>query len=507
MTTSILRFHNDAEIAQAIETSRQTFKAGHTKPLKFRRHQLEQLWRLLDDNQETLCEAVYKDLHKHKNETQLGEIVPSKEEVADALEHLEEWAKDEKVSAQSIVNKFGVECYKRKEPKGSVLIIAPWNYPIFLTIGPLVGAIAAGCTAVIKPSEVAPHSAKLMTELFPRYLDSQAYIVINGAAHETTKLLESKWDHIFYTGNGVVAKIIMKAAAQHLTSVTLELGGKSPVIIDEHANMALAAKRIAFGKTFNAGQTCVAPDYLLLTQKAEEKFVPELKRALQDMYGANPQASTDYARIVNNRHFHRLTKVLNENQSGEIVIGGQTDEKDLYIAPTVITGVDREDKLMEDEIFGPLLPAIRVADVDDAIEYINSKDDPLALYVFSSNKKLSKKVMDNTRSGAVVINETLMHVAEGALPFGGTGPSGLGSYHSKNSFDAFTHERSTMVKMLNPMTEAVVAVRYAPYTAVNLKLAKFALERVPKFKKNFVLKHLKWIVIALIFGIGYKRLA
>ncbi|KAF9197614.1 Aldehyde dehydrogenase [Haplosporangium sp. Z 27] len=504
--SSILQFNTEAEINQAVETSRQTFKSGYTKPLKFRRHQLQQLWRLLDENTDAIVEAVNKDLRKHRNETMLGEIVPSKEEINDALEHLDEWAKDERVSP-AFVNKIGSVCLKRKEPKGSTLLISPWNYPIFLTFGPLVGAIAAGCTAVIKPSEVAPHSAKLMTELFPRYIDSRAYIVINGAAHETTKLLEHKWDHIFYTGNGTVAKIIMKAAAQHLTSLTLELGGKSPAIIDENASMDIVAKRIAFGKTFNAGQTCVAPDYILLTAKAEEKFVPALKRALTDMFGANPQASTDFARIINNRHFHRLSKVLTENKSGDIVIGGQTDEKDLYIAPTVIANVDREDKLMEDELFGPLLPMIRVADVDDAIEYINSKDTPLALYVFSSNKKLAKKVLDSTNSGGAVINDTLMHVAEGSLPFGGFGPSGMGSYHGKRSFDAFTHERSTMIKDLNPVGEAMTAVRYAPYTKTNLKLARIFLESVPSFKKSFVIRHLKWIVIALIFGIGAKKIS
>ncbi|KAF9917892.1 Aldehyde dehydrogenase [Lobosporangium transversale] len=506
MTTSILQFNNEAEIAQAVETSRQTFKAGYTKPIKFRRHQLEQLWLLLDENQDAICDAVFKDLHKHRNETQLGEIAPSKEEIRDALEHVDEWARDEKVAPFSLVNKFGVTCYMRKEPKGSTLIISPWNYPIYLTMGPLVGALVAGCTAIVKPSEVAPHSAKLLTDLLPRYLDSRAYIIINGGAHETTKLLEYKWDHIFYTGNGTVAKIIMKAAAEHLTPVTLELGGKSPVFVDEDTNMAIAAKRIAFGKTFNAGQTCVAPDYLLLTAKAEERLVPELKKTLKEMYGENPQAS-DFARIINNRHFHRLTNVLKGNKSGKIVVGGQTDEKDLYIAPTVITGVDREDKLMEDELFGPFLPIIRVADVDDAIEFINSKDDPLALYIFSTNKKLTKKILDSTRSGGVVINDTLMHVTEGALPFGGIGPSGLGSYHGKKSFDAFTHERSILVKQLNIVSEAVLKARYPPYTSINLKLGRFALEGVPHFRKNFIMKYFKWIVIALIFGIGYKRIA
>ncbi|KAG0319236.1 Aldehyde dehydrogenase, partial [Linnemannia gamsii] len=466
----------------ATETARQTFRSGITRPLKYRRHQLEQLWRLIDDNTDLIIEALKKDLHKHKNETILGELIPSKEEINDALEHLEEWAKDEKV-VPALVNRVGVTCLKRKEPKGATLIISPWNYPFFLTIGPLVGAIAAGCTAVIKPSEVAPHSANVMTDLFARYLDNSAYIVINGAAQETTKLLEYKWDHIFYTGNGMVAKIIMRAAAQHLTSLTLELGGKSPAIIDEHANLTVAAKRIAFGKTFNAGQTCVAPDYVLITAKAQDKFVQELKKAFDEL------------------------KVLHENKSGDIVIGGETDENDLYIAPTVIANVDRDDKLMEDELFGPLLPMIQVADVDDAIEYINSKDEPLALYIFSSNKKFANKVMDSTRSGAILVNDTLMHVAEGNLPFGGTGPSGMGSYHGKKSFDAFSHERSTMVKDLNVVSEAAMSVRYAPYNDTNLKVARMVLESVPRFKKSFVLKHFKWVVIALIFGIGLKRFA
>ncbi|KAI8594380.1 Aldehyde/histidinol dehydrogenase [Dissophora ornata] len=248
-------------------------------------------------------------------------------------------------------------------------------------------------------------------------------------------------------------------------------------------------------------------DYLLVTAKAEEKFVPALKKALQEMFGANPQDSPDYARIVNNRHFHRLSKVLEENKSGEIVIGGQRDEKDLYIAPTVIAGVDREDKLMEDEIFGPFLPVIRVADVDDAIEFINSKDDPLALYIFSNNKKFVNKVVDSTRSGAVSVNETLMHVTEGALPFGGIGPSGMGSYHGKKSFDAFTHERSTMIKNMNPALEAALAVRYAPYNNTNLKLARVFMESVPWFKKSFFLKYFKWIALALVLGVGYKRIA
>ncbi|KAF9932143.1 Aldehyde dehydrogenase [Linnemannia zychae] len=485
-------------------TVRQTFKSGYTRPLKYRLHQLEQLWRLIDENTDTLCDALYKDLRKSRNEAILGEFVTVKEDINDALVHLEEWAKDERTTP-ALMNRFGTTCIKRKEPKGAALIIGAWNYPVYLTFGPLVGALAAGCTAVLKPSEVSAHAAALITELVPRYLDNKAYIVINGGPAETTQLLDQKWDHIFYTGNGTVGKIIMKAAAKHLTSLTLELGGKSPVVIDENANMDVAAKRIAFGKSFNSGQTCVAPDYVLVTPKAEEKLIPALKKAYQDMYGSNPQTSKDYGRIVNARHFKRLQNVLNENKSGDVVIGGQTDESDLYIAPTVIANVERDDKLMEDEIFGPLLPLIRVTDVDDAIEYINSKDEPLSLYIFSTNKKYIKKVLDSTRSGGVLVNDTLMHVSEGTLPFGGTGPSGMGAYHGKSSFDAFTHVRSTMIKGLSPLIESAMTVRYAPYSSQNLNLGRMLMETVPNFKKGFVRKYIKWIVIALLFGVHYAR--
>ncbi|KAK3820348.1 MAG: Aldehyde/histidinol dehydrogenase, partial [Benniella sp.] len=486
-----------------VSDSRVTFQSGYTRPLKFRRHQLQQLWRLLDENQDAICEALYKDLHKHKNEALLAEISTSKEEINTTLEHLEEWARDEKVTP-SMVNQDAT-CLRRKEPKGSTLIIAPWNYPVYLVIVPLIGAIAAGCTAVVKPSEVTPHSAQVLTDLLHRYLDNKAYIVINGAVEETTLLLQQKWDHIFYTGNSAVAKIVMRAATEHLCSLTLELGGKSPAIIDENANMDVVARRLAFGKTYNTGQTCVAPDYALVTEKGEEKLIPALKRAFKDFYGDNPQESKSYGRIVNVRHFKRLCDTLMQNKSGDIVIGGQADEDDLYIAPTVISNVARDDKLMEDELFGPLLPLIRVTDVDDAIEYINSKHDPLALYVFSSNKKFVNKVLESTRSGGALVNDTLVHVMEGNLPFGGIGNSGMGSYHGKESFDAFTHVRAVMIRGLNPVLEKFNNMRYAPHTKQKLTLAVWALETVPHFKKGFIAKYIRWIVLAVIFGAGYRR--
>ncbi|CAO3574536.1 unnamed protein product [Mortierella alpina] len=506
MASTHLEYSNEAAIALAFRASQMTFKSGHTRPTAFRRRQLEQLWQLVDDNVDRLCGAMYHDLRKPRFESEAMELLILKQEINDALVYLDEWVKDEKTKP-SLANRFGSVCLKRKEPKGTVLIIGAWNYPVSLAFAPLVGAIAAGCTAVIKPSELAPSTAKIISDLLPRYLDNDAFHVINGGAHETTKLLAQKWDHIFYTGNGAVAKIVMKAAAKHLTSLTLELGGKNPVVIDENTNMTVAAKRVVFGKMMNAGQTCVAPDYVLITAKAEAKFIAALKEALLTMFGENPQVSEDFGRIVNDRHFKRLHKMLTEGKSHDIAIGGQTDESDLYVAPTVIANVERDDILMQDEIFGPLLPLVRVVDIDDAIEFINSMDEPLALYIFSSNKKLVKKVLDSTRSGGVLVNDTMMHVGERTLPFGGTGSSGMGNYRGEFSFLAFTHVRSTMIKDMSPVSEAAMSLRYAPYNSTKIMLAKLALERVPDFKRGFVAKHLKWIALMLVFGIAYRRAA
>ncbi|KAG0196671.1 Aldehyde dehydrogenase [Mortierella sp. GBA30] len=514
MTHSVLEYKSEEHILQAVHASQAAFKTGLTRVLEFRRRQLEQLWRMLDENTEEFCEALYQDLKKPRFESLIAEVYGTKQDIYDAMVHLNEWAKDER-TAPSLLNRFGTTCIKRKEPKGTVLIIGAWNYPVNLVLAPLAGAIAAGCTAVVKPSELSPYIAKLLSELLPQYLDDKAFHIINGAVHQTTKLLEQKWDHIFYTGSGAVGKIIMKAAAENLTSVTLELGGKSPVIVDENADMTLAAHRILFGKMANAGQTCVAPDYVLITAKAQADFITALRQGVRSMFGDNPQNSKDLGRIVNSRHFDRLTRVLKENISGEVVIGGEMDEKDLYIAPTVVANVAKNDKLMQEEIFGPILPLVQVADIDDAIQYVNSKDEPLALYVFSSDKKFVKKVLDSTRSGGVLVNDTMMHVSENTLPFGGIGPSGMGNYHGHSSFLAFTHIRSTMYKNLSPLSECIERGRYAPYDDKKLRVARMVIERTPPFKQGFVLRNVKsitllfvFVVLALIiFGVTYRRLA
>ncbi|KAF9200386.1 Aldehyde dehydrogenase, partial [Haplosporangium sp. Z 27] len=490
----------------AVRTTRQSFKSGYTRPLQFRRHQLEQLWRLVDENESLICDVLFKDLRKNKNECILGEILHVKEVINNALLYLDDWTKDERTKS-SLSSDRRTVYIKRKEPKGSVLIICPWSYPVYLVLAPLTGAIAAGCTAVVKPSEVAPYTANLLSELVSRYLDSKAFIFVNGAIPETTKLLRYKWDHIFYCGNNNVAKVVMKAASRHLTSLTLELGGKNPVIIDDNINLTVAAKRIAFGKTLNAGQTCIAPDYALVTAKSEKQFVKELNKAFRSLYGEDPQESNDYARIINENHFWRLRNLISKRTSGEVEIGGQVDQGDLFVAPTVITDVDRDDELMANEIFGPLLPIVRVADVDDAIEYINSRGNPLTLYIFSNNKKYISKVVESTRSGGVLINDTLMHMNETLVPLGGLGSPGMGSYNGKNSFDIFTHVRSVVTKTLNPVTEKGNIFRYAPYRGWKTAILRLWLESVPHFKRGLFAKYFKWIILFLIALHSFKRVS
>ncbi|CAG8448240.1 9700_t:CDS:2 [Funneliformis caledonium] len=387
---------------------RNSFKQNLTKPLNYRKKQLEQLYNLIDENEDEICDALYKDLHKNKIESLLGEIDMIRQECLDSINQLDEWTSPEYVKV-SLAHKLN-RCHIRKDPVGTVLIIGAWNYPITLVLCPLVGAIAAGCTAIIKPSELPMNSATLLCKLFPKYLDQRSYRCINGGSKEMTELLTYKFNHIFFTGSGVVGKIIMSAACKHLTPVTLELGGKSPAILDDNINITVTAKRLIWSKSFNAGQTCVAPDYVLCTKKIQEALLLEFPKVIENQFGKDVQKSSDYARIINQRHFDRLTNLLDQTK-GNVVIGGKTDRDNLFIDPTIVTNVPKDDKLMEDEIFGPILPIVVVESIDEAIEYINEKDTPLSLYPFSNN------------------NDTIKQMPN--LPFGGTGASGIGAYHGR----------------------------------------------------------------------------
>jgi acyl-CoA reductase-like NAD-dependent aldehyde dehydrogenase len=388
----------------------------------------------------------------------------------------------------------------RNDPKGTVLIIGAWNYPVNLLISPLIGAIAGGCTAVIKPSEVSSHVAKLVGELIPRYLDQDAYVVVQGAVEETTELLKHQWDHIFYTGNGAVGKVIMSAAAKHLTSVTLELGGKSPAIVSDNSDLDVLANRLLAGRLVNTGQTCVCIDYVLCTQATRDKLIPKLKQVLEEWYGSDIQKSPDYGRIVNARHWNRIMGYIKASK-GKIVIGGDSaDEKDLFIPPTVVVDCDESEPLLNEEIFGPILPIRTVKDMDEAIKFVNSKPIPLAFYVFSKSDKEVKYILDRTRSGGVCVNDSILHLGCSELPFGGFGPSGMGGYHNKYSFETFTHKRATLVKtqgleFVNKM------LRYPKFSDFKSNLLSTVLfksgpSKIPKlpWKNIFIV-----ILLAIIF--------
>ncbi|KAF9109360.1 aldehyde dehydrogenase 3, member A2 [Mortierella sp. AM989] len=448
-----------SDIPKIVQGLRSAFHAGVTRSLEYRKQQLRGLYNLIAENDVAIRDAVFKDLHKPSAELMIGESGMVKQECIDAIKNLDKWAANRSVKT-SIVNKFD-NVHIRKDPLGMVLILGAWNYPLNLLLAPAVGAIAAGNTVVLKPSEVAPNTAALLTKLLPLYLDQRAYRIINGAVDETTLLLEHKFDHIFYTGSGQVGKIIMGAAAKQLTPVTLELGGKSPVFISRDVDIAITARRLAFGKFFNCGQTCIAPDYLIVERGIEDKLVEAFKASILEFYGNTVNESHSYGRIVNKSHFLRLKSLLHQSK-GQIVAGGELNEDDLYISPTIVMGVEKDDKLMEGEIFGPILPIMLVDRLVEGVKYVNQGDQPLALYVFSKNKKAIDYILDHTRSGGVVVNDSLVHFIVSNLPFGGTGPSGIGNYHGKRSFDIFSHERSALIKTMG--MEKLNDLRYPPYS-------------------------------------------
>lgn len=425
------------------EAVTRAFRDGVTRPLDWRRAQLRALRTLLRENGQEIEAAVGADLGKPGVEALVTEISVVVSEIADALKHLDRWAAPRKGGVPALIRPARANLVP--EPLGTVLIIAPWNYPLQLLLAPLVAALAAGNAAVLKPSELAPHTSAVMARLIPRYLDTRAVKVVEGAVAETTELLTYPWDHIFYTGNGAVGRIVLEAAAKHLTPVTLELGGKSPVYVDETADVDAVASWLAWGKFLNAGQTCVAPDYLLAPQTVVDALVPALEKAVQRLYGEDPHLSPDYGRIVNDRHLARITDLIG-SASGRIAIGGISDAKDRYIAPTVITGASLEDAVMREEIFGPVLPVVNVDDRDEAVQIINDRDKPLALYVFSTDEETHRIFTGETSSGGLVVNALVLHLSAGELPFGGVGASGMGAYHGEEGFRTFSHTKSVLTK-------------------------------------------------------------
>jgi len=442
-----------SNISEIIQHQREFFQTGKTKDINFRIEQLQKLKQAIIEHEQEIIEALQADLHKPVVETYLTEIAVIKE-IDYAIKHIKTWTNPKKAPVSLEFFSYSARIYP--EPVGVVLIISPWNYPFQLAISPLVGAIAAGNCAIIKPSEIASHTSSIVNKIITKYFPPAYIAVVEGGVEASQKLLAEKFDRIFFTGGTAVGKIVMEAAAKHLTPVTLELGGKSPCIVDTDINFEHTGRRITWGKFINAGQTCIAPDYLLVDKKIKKNLIDSLKKSLKEFYGDNPANSPDYARIISQKHFDRLSKFL---EDGEIIIGGETKSSERYIAPTIIDNVSLEDSVMQEEIFGPILPIIEYSDIAEAIALINSKPKPLALYLFSQNKNLQKRVLQETSSGGVCINDTIMHVGVTSLPFGGVGDSGIGNYHGKASFDTFSHHKS----VLQNSFWLDLKFRYAPY--------------------------------------------
>jgi len=443
-------------VAARVSALRATFESGRTRPYAWRMDQLAAVLRMLEAEQAAITEALRQDLGKPALEAWASEINEVVASTKYARKHLKKWMRPERVATPLPLQPG--KSFVQREPLGVVLVIAPWNYPLLLSLSPLVGALAAGNTALLKPSEVAPATSALLARIVPQYLDRDAVAVLEGGVEETTEILAQRFDHVFYTGNGAVGRIVMEAAAKHLTPVTLELGGKSPCIVDEQTDVAVAARRIAWAKFWNCGQTCVAPDYLLVHERVHDRFVAQLVETVRAFFGQRPEESRDYGRIVNQRHLRRLVALL--PKSGDVALGGQFDEGDRYLSPTVLTSVPADAPVMADEIFGPILPVLKVASVDEAVRFVSARPKPLALYLFSQRAAHQQKVLEGTSSGGMLINHTLLHLAVQGLPFGGVGPSGMGAYHGRYSFDTFTHRRAVLKKP----TSIDPSLLYPPYT-------------------------------------------
>lgn len=442
------------EISRLKTAQKHFFNTGKTKPYEVRVESLKKLEASIRSYEPQIFEALAKDLGKSETESYISEIAFLYEEIRFALKHLKKWMKPKRVSTP--FTQWPAKSYLYLEPLGSVLIIAPWNYPFQLVMSPLIGAIAAGNCAVLKPSELSTHTSRLIEEIIAKTFPKEHVAVVLGGIETSQALVAQPWDHLFFTGGTEVGRKVMTEAAKTLTPVTLELGGKSPCLVDSDTDWEVTAKRIVWGKFFNAGQTCVAPDYLLLPKGSTEQFIPLLKATIESFFSKTPEKSPDYGRIVSQGQYERLKKYL---RSGKVALGGIYKDEERFIAPTVLTELSWQDDVMKEEIFGPILPVLEYESLEQAIGQIQSRPKPLALYYFSKDEEKTREVLKRISFGGGCINDTLVHLANPKLPFGGVGESGLGKYHGKYSFDTFSHEKSVVKRSfwLN------LALRYPPY--------------------------------------------
>ena len=433
---------------------RQFFASGHTLAVDFRRKQVQRLLDALLRHEQQLFDAMYKDFRKPAFESFATEVGFIEQELRLVLKHLDKWARPRKVK-ETLVN-FPARSYIYPEPYGVALIIGPWNYPLQLVLNPLIGALAAGNCAVVKPSELTPATSGVIARLIKSTFEESYVAAVEGGVRTTQELLAHRFDYIFFTGSTQVGRVVMKAAAEYLTPVTLELGGKSPVIVAEDADLELAARRIAWGKFLNAGQTCVAPDYVLVHEQVKEELIEQLRLTIGQFYGQDPASSPDFARIINDRHFDRLHSYL---QDAQVRVGGQTDAAARYISPTVVDQVTWQQPIMQEEIFGPVLPVLTFRSIDEAIQVVNDRERPLAFYLFSQDGALQEEVLQRVHFGGGCVNDTISHLINPNLPFGGVGSSGMGSYHGQASFELFSNLKS----VLKRGTWLDLPLRYPPY--------------------------------------------
>ncbi|HUK40192.1 MAG TPA: aldehyde dehydrogenase family protein [Candidatus Acidoferrales bacterium] len=443
------------DYSSLVVQQRSYFLAGNTRPSAWRKAQLEALKAMFTDHHDELCAALWKDLRRNVVDADLMDVAYNVKEADYALKHLDTWMNPERVHTPLVFEPGHVRV--RRDPLGVALIIGAWNEPFMLLFGPLVAAIAGGNTAVLKPSEMAAACSAIAARLVPQYFDTRAVAVVEGAVPETTALLAQKWDFIFFTGSPPIGKIVHQAAAKNLTPCVLELGGKNPTIVHASANLKSAARRVAYGRYLNSGQICTAPDHVLVWPQVKDDFIGHLKETISEFYGDDPQKSPDYGRVINRKNFDRLVALLS---SGQIAVGGQSDPNDLYIAPTVLVDVSPDSPIMQEEVFGPILPVLEIDSVEAVIEWVNRRPRPLGLYVFTEDRDVAERILDATESGDAVINDCTVQPLIPELPFGGVGNSGMGKYHGRWGFEAFTNARGVMYHSatIDP------SVRYPPYS-------------------------------------------
>lgn len=448
------------DINKIIEEHHRFYESKKSRDINFRINQLKNLKTGIKKYESRIYEALYKDLGKCEFESYTTEVGFVLSSISHTIKNLRSWAKEEKVKTPLYL--FPAKSYIISEPYGTVLIIGPYNYPFQLLIEPLIGAIAAGNCVVLKPSENVPNISKIITEMITEIFPKEYICSVEGGIETNTSLINGAFDYIFFTGSAQVGRIVMEAAAKNLIPVTLELGGKSPVIVDESADIKVAAQRIIWGKTINVGQTCVAPDYVVVDERIKNEFIEELKTQIENFYGKDAIKSKDYGRIVNDRHFQRLKNIL-DRECDKIIYGGKVDRENRYIEPTLIEA-SWEGAAMKDEIFGPILPIIGYKNLDEVVKRIKKLPKPLALYLFTENQNIEEKVLEEVSSGGACINDTITHLANPELPFGGVGSSGMGAYHGKESFITFSHRRSVVRKT----TKINIPIIFPPFNKNNL---------------------------------------